>query len=95
VGDRDITLFAQGEALTISANEKSAPSRIGIMTEGVTMPIHQITLVALGIRLFENCDLEAVASAAAERKRWSFLVTAAPLAIPGGTGSPLNPIAVF
>jgi kynurenine formamidase len=62
---------------------------------GVVQPIHQITLVALGVRLFDNCDLEALAKAAAERKRWTFMLTAAPLAIPGGTGSPLNPIATF
>ena len=32
---------------------------------------------------------------AASRKRWEFLLTAAPLPIRGGTGSPLNPIATF
>ena len=32
---------------------------------------------------------------AAKRKRYEFLITAAPIAVPGGTGSPLNPIATF
>jgi len=49
----------------------------------------------LGIHLFDNCDLEALADAAAARKLWDFLLTAAALAIPGGTGSPANPIATF
>lgn len=62
--------------------------------DGVVEPIHQITLVALGVRLFDNCDLEALSKAAAERRHWTFLLTAAPLAIHGGTGSPLNPIAI-
>jgi hypothetical protein len=57
--------------------------------------VHDFALLYLGMPLFDNCDLEAVADAAAARKRWEFLLTAAPLAIPGGTGSPLNPIAVF
>ncbi len=35
------------------------------------------------------------AEAAAARKRWEFLLTAASLAVPLGTGSPLNPIATF
>jgi hypothetical protein len=35
------------------------------------------------------------AAATAQRKRWTFLLTAAPLTITGGTGSPLNPIATF
>jgi len=36
-----------------------------------------------------------VAAACEERGRWEFLFVAAPLRIPGGTGSPLNPLAVF
>jgi hypothetical protein len=52
-------------------------------------------LVYLGVHLFDNCDLEALADAAAAKKRWDFLLTAAPLPIPGGTGSPANPIATF
>ena len=57
--------------------------------------VHDFALVYLGVHLFDNCDLEALASAAAARKRWEFMVTAAPLPIRGGTGSPLNPIATF
>jgi len=52
-------------------------------------------LLYLGIHVFDNCDLEALADSAAARKRWQFLFTAAPLAIRGGTGSPINPIATF
>jgi len=40
-------------------------------------------------------DLEAISQAAAQRKPYTFLLTAAPLAVPGGTGSPLKPIATF
>jgi kynurenine formamidase len=63
--------------------------------EGVVMPVHQLTLIALGMPIFDNLDLEAVARAAAEAGRWEFLFVAAPLRIPGGTGSPLNPLAIF
>jgi kynurenine formamidase len=63
--------------------------------EGETHPVHLLVLYALGMPIFDNLDLEAVAAAAAERKRWEFLLTAAPMRIPGGTGSPLNPIATF
>jgi kynurenine formamidase len=62
---------------------------------GVVQPMHQLLLVAMGTPIFDNCDLEEVAGAAAQRKRWTFLLTAAPLRVPGGTGSPLNPIATF
>ena len=57
--------------------------------------IHDFALLYLGVHLFDNCDLEALSEAAAERNRWEFLLMAAPLPIRGGTGSPLNPIAVF
>jgi kynurenine formamidase len=57
--------------------------------------VHDFALLYLGIHLFDNCDLEALADAAAARKRWEFLLTAAPLAIRGGTGSPINPTATF
>jgi hypothetical protein len=57
--------------------------------------IHDFALLYLGVHLFDNCDLEALADAAAERNRWDFLLTAAPLPIRGGTGSPANPIATF
>jgi len=62
---------------------------------GVLQPIHQLMLVAMGIHLFDNTDLEALAAACNQRKRWTFMISANPLAIPGGTGSPLNPIATF
>jgi kynurenine formamidase len=57
--------------------------------------VHDFALVSLGIHLMDNCDLEALSEAADARKRWEFLLTAAPLPIKGGTGSPLNPIATF
>lgn len=69
----------------------SAPSDV----PGETGPVHDFALVTLGVHLFDNCDLEALAEAAAARKRWDFLLTVAPLPIRGGTGSPVNPIATF
>lgn len=63
--------------------------------EGVGQPIHLLVLVAMGMPIFDNCDLEALAAMARRENRWEFLLTAAPLAVKGGTGSPLNPIATF
>jgi kynurenine formamidase len=65
------------------------------LVKGVDFPMHQLLLIAMGTPIFDNCDLEAVSQAAASRRRWAFLVTASPLAIATGTGSPLNPIATF
>jgi kynurenine formamidase len=63
--------------------------------DGVVQPIHTLVLVAMGMPIFDNCDLELVAKEAKRRQRWEFLVTASPLAVPGATGSALNPIATF
>ena len=57
--------------------------------------VHDFALLYLGIHMFDNCDLEALGDAAAERNRWEFMLMAAPLPIRGGTGSPLNPLAIF
>lgn len=67
----------------------------GQIAPGWPMPIHMIGLVAMGLHLLDNLYLEDVAAACAEEGRWEFLLTLAPLRIPGGTGSPLNPIALF
>ncbi|MCH7533993.1 MAG: cyclase family protein [Gemmatimonadetes bacterium] len=63
--------------------------------EGFSQPIHMLTLVTMGLWLFDNLDLEDLAEAAARLGRWEFMFVAAPLAVPGGTGSPLNPLAIF
>ena len=63
--------------------------------DGVAQPIHLLTLVTMGLWLFDNLDLEALSEVAAEQERWEFMLVAAPLAVPGGTGSPLNPVAIF
>jgi len=63
--------------------------------EGRVNPLHELVLVGLGMPLLDNLDLDAVAAAARERQRWEFLFVAAPLRVVGGTGSPLNPLAVF
>lgn len=66
-----------------------------VSPSNVVGAIHDFALVSLGIHLIDNCDLETLSEAAAARKRWEFLLTAAPLPLKGGTGSPLNPIATF
>lgn len=63
--------------------------------EGWPMPVHQCCLVAMGVHLLDNLYLQNLAEACAAAGRWEFLFTVAPLVIVGGTGSPVNPIAVL
>jgi kynurenine formamidase len=58
-------------------------------------PLHLVGIVALGLWLIDNCDLEALASACARRGRWAFHLSVAPLRLVGVTGSPVNPLATF
>ena len=82
---RDVAMLGSDAASDVM------PSRV----EGVEQPIHQLMLIALGTPIFDNCDLEALSEAISQRRRWEFLLSAAPLAVTGGTGSPLKPIATF
>ncbi len=63
--------------------------------EGVLYPIHAISLPALGWWTFDSLGLDDLADACAEEGRWEFFFTVAPLRLVGGTGSPVNPIAIF
>jgi len=82
---RDIAMLGSDSASDV------IPSQI----PEVSHPIHLLTLHAMGVHIFDNCDLEAIAKTSAKLKRWDFLLTAAPIPVTGGTGSPLNPIATF
>ena len=59
------------------------------------MPIHQVGIVAMGLWLMDNADLEQLAATCARLKRYEFMINISPLRVPTGTGSPVNPTAVF
>lgn len=63
--------------------------------EGFSRPIHLLSIVTLGMPLIDVMDLEAAAAESARRKRWAFMVTLSAVPVPGGTGFPVNPIAVY
>ena len=58
-------------------------------------PIHQVSIVAMGVWILDNADLEELAAACRERNRWEFMLTIGPLPLHNTTGSPVNPIAIF
>lgn len=59
------------------------------------LALHNFALTMLGVHLLDRADFDALAEAAAERNRWEFMLTVAPLPIQNGTGSPVNPLAIF
>jgi kynurenine formamidase len=82
---RDVALLGSEQAQDAAPYRKELPA----------LPVHDFALIVLGVHLFDNTNLDDLAEAAAARRRWEFMLMAAPLRVPGGTGSPLNPIAVF
>jgi kynurenine formamidase len=78
-------------ALGCDGNCDTAPSAC----EGVDFPIHVLALNAMGVHLMDYLTFEELARQCERMRRWEFLFVAAPLRIDGGTGSPLNPLAIF
>jgi hypothetical protein len=62
---------------------------------GVDFPVHVLAVNVLGLHLIDYMEFTVVASTCAEVGRRSFLCVIAPLRLPTGTGSPVNPIALF
>jgi len=65
------------------------------VVDGVTYPIHMLQIAAMGMFTADSLQLEDLAHACTEEGRFEFMVVGLPLRLPGGTGSPWNPIAIF
>jgi kynurenine formamidase len=63
--------------------------------DGMLYPIHPLQVVAMGMVVSDSLNLEDLAKACEEEKRWEFMVVAEPLRLPDSTGSPFNPIALM
>jgi len=85
VADRNVAVLGS------DGNSDTAPSR----TEGVAFPIHVLAITAMGVHLLDYLQLEDLLAACERLARWEFLFVGTPLRIAGGTGSPLNPIAIL
>jgi kynurenine formamidase len=85
LGDRGVA------ALGSDGNNDTAPST----TDGVAFPIHVLAINAMGIHLLDYLQFADLVERCESEGRWEFLFVGAPLRIAGGTGSPLNPLAIF
>jgi kynurenine formamidase len=63
--------------------------------QGITYPIHCLGINAMGLHFMDSLNLEDVAATCAAEGRYAFLCVIAPLRLVGGTGTAVNPIAVF
>ena len=77
-------------ALGSDGNNDTAPSAV----TGVGFPVHVLTVNALGLHLMDYLQFTELRQVCEQIGRWSFLCVIAPLRLPTGTGSPVNPIAI-
>ncbi len=71
------------------ANEQTVSDRTGVF-----IPLHGALLRNLGVPFNEICWLEDLADDCAKDGKYDFMFVGAPLKIVGGTGSPVNPLAI-
>jgi kynurenine formamidase len=65
------------------------------VVDGITYPIHPLQVAAMGMLVSDSLQFEELVKACEEERRYEFMVVGLPLRLPGGTGSPWNPIAIF
>jgi kynurenine formamidase len=65
------------------------------VVDSITYPIHPLQVVAMGMLVSDSLQFEDLVVACEEEGRNEFMVVGLPLRLPGGTGSPWNPIAIF
>jgi kynurenine formamidase len=63
--------------------------------EGIPYPIHALQVAAMGMACADSLQFEELVEVCEAEGRWEFMLAAAPLRLPGGTGSLFSPIAVF
>ncbi len=81
----------QVAVLGSDSNSDTAPS----IVDGVAFPVHVLAINALGMLLLDYLQFDDLLAHCETAGRWSFLCVIAPLRLPGGTGSPVNPIAIL
>jgi kynurenine formamidase len=83
--EREISLLATDVAADVQPH--------GYDSLGV--PVHTVGMWAMGLWLIDNCNLETVSEVCISERRWTFECAIAPLILTRGTGSPVNPLAIF
>lgn len=63
--------------------------------EGIPVPWHVLLLTSLRVPLVDMANLTPIAQACETQSTWEFMSVVVPLPLPGATGSPVNPIAIF
>ncbi len=89
--------IADSGVVALCADNAAVESTHGVApggtAHGALLPLHELCLFKLGIHLAELWYLRELAQWLAAHGRSRFLLTAAPLDLPGAVGSPVTPLA--
>lgn len=89
----DVAYFIKERGVSFIAGD--GPNDVSPSGLPAGVGLHQLALVAMGVGIFDNLDFERAVEEARRLNRYEFLFMAAPLRVDKGTGSPLNPLAIF
>jgi len=91
----DVAYFIKDRGVSFIGSDGPNDVSPSGLPASVGIPLHQLALAAMGVSIFDNLDFERAAEQAKKLNRYEFLFVASPLRIELGTGSPLNPLAIF
>ncbi|KAJ1706635.1 hypothetical protein NYO67_11218 [Aspergillus flavus] len=99
-GTEDMARWLWNRQFAAVASDNIAVEAMPPIIDGVERPptefvLHQWCLSLLGMPLGELWDLKALADVCKKAGRYSFLLTSAPLNVPGAVGSPPNALAIL
>ena len=89
---RDVALVG-GDTTAEAQNTPSVIQGVPLMLG--LQPLHTVLIAGMGVPLIDDVDPEVLAETCARLNRWEFMFFVAPLPVPGGTGGPVNAVAMF
>ena len=84
---------AERQVAVLGSDSNNASA--GDAADQVDFPVHVLAINALGVHLLDYLEFAELVPACEQAGRWSFMCVIAPLRLRGGTGSPVNPIAIL
>lgn len=90
----DCTLWFSEREVAAVAMDTIAFELLPSKRPDIGLPVHVVCLVEMGLLQGQNWDLEDLATACAEDRRYTFLLDATPQPFTMATGSPVNPLAL-
>jgi kynurenine formamidase len=87
-------LHDRGVAL-ISSDNINDVNPSGFEAPDLLIPVHCVALVAMGLWMVDNMELDDLAAACTAHDRWEFFFSMLPWRLVGVTASPVNPVAIF